>query len=604
MNTIQSLFAQGQRYFSNGQFDKAYDSFERCIQIMPSLSAAWENMAVCLANQGQSKRYIQQRLLSIAPKSVHTTVQQKINNLSIHTSSASSYFSLLQDLQLNDAIDVFEEQWMKNKISDDESIHFLRGLFIAHEHLAKKQGVLYLPRFLNRWKDLPVIQHCIMVASTRIQSLIMRHQHSSSTATDEDIEVLETLGLVHYTYTKYDQAALIFKTLCSLSSNLQKKNEYRQHLSTCYSLNAQYKEALEIDENNVTAWERFSPCHPKAFLAQARKMHTSAKRIDKICLPYWPVGLIHHQDKQIIIARLEKTSVCGHDPMVFDDDFVYAGNRGTFRFAVPNEHANTAKQRGIIVLSTNPNNHYHLLIEFCAKLLSAHPYCPEDIPVYIPTSTLEKVQEMVSLLGIQRQVLSFSVHDNLVFEELYVVDVRFPGHFDVEQPANLWDCYISQGPSIVHMVHQLLQSISVQTEPRILLYAKRGSGARSFDDPENKIECFLREWSKSHDLELVIFEGNMSFSAQLALFSQCRILFGLHGAGFTNLIFTPKDCAMIEIPIHGNCNRLFQELSALMDRRHVVCDVSCEYQGSLKVTTQVLESIEKSFVSVYELGRS
>ena len=104
----------------------------------------------------------------------------------------------------------------------------------------------------------------------------------------------------------------------------------------------------------------------------------------------------------------------------------------------------------------------------------------------------------------------------------------------------------------------------------------------------------MREWSKSHDLELVIFEGNMSFSAQLALFSQCRILFGLHGAGCTNLIFTPKDCAMIEIPIHGNCNPLFQELSALMQRQHLVCDVSCEYQGTLTVTQDTIDTIQKT----------
>ena len=602
MNAIQSLFAQGQLHFSNGHFEKAYLFFEQCTQIMPSLSAAWENMAVCLANKGLSKVEIQQRLLSIAPKVVHSSVQQKISSLHIRTSSGGTYLLLIQKMMLEEAVEDFYEQWVERKTSDDESIQFVRALFIAHEHLAKKKGVLYLPHLLNHWKDLPVIQHCIEVAANRIQSFISRHKQSYLAATDEDIELLETLGLVHYTYTNYEHAAFFFTILCSLSLDIQKQNEYRQHLSTCYSLNAKYKEALEIDEDNITAWERYDPCHKKAFRAQSIKLHKSAKRIGKICLPYWPAGLIHHQDESITIAKLEQSSVCGHDPMIFDDDFVYAGNRGTFRLASPNENKICPQKRGIVVFATNPNNYYHLLIEFSAKLLSANQYLPADIPVYIPTSTLQLVQQMVSLLGLKRRIESFSVHDNLLFEELYVVDVRAPGHFDMTQRANVWDCYLSQDSSIVEMANRLVQSVSVSVEPRVIIYAKRGMGARSFDDSEDLIEDFLKNWAKKKRLELVIFEGKYDLCAQIELFGRCRVLFGIHGAGFTNLIFTPEDCSMVEIPIHGNCNRLFQELSVLMNRQHVVCDLSCEYQGSLTVTQHVLEKIQLSFdaISVHD----
>ncbi len=596
MQIIQTLFSQGQLLFAKRDFAKAYSAFEQCVQIMPSLSAAWENMAVCLVNQGMGLVETEQQLLNQAPEVVHDSLKKKIASLQptvANPTNHSDYFKLIQECKLSEAVESFEQSWFKGQTTDNDAIQFLRGLFIAHEHLAKKQGLLYLPQLLNTWKDNAAIQHCMSVTSERTQALILRHQAAGTTATPEEIELLETLGLVHYTYTNYENAAFIFKTLCSLSPDLEKLDEYRKHLSTCYSLNGQYKEALEMDADNSTAWERFDPCNPKAFRAQSIKMVRSAEKIDRICLPYWPVGLIGWQDENVTIAHLENAFVCGHDPMIFDADFVYAGNRGTFRFAPLNDSTPIKKETGIVVVSTNPNNYYHLLIEFCAKLLSAHPHCPPTVPVYIPTDNLPLLRQMADLLGIRRPIETFSVHENLAFENLTVIDVRSPGHF-TEHPANLWDCYLSQRGSILSMAQRFLKSTQQTSTDgtRTLIYAKRSGGARSFVDPTNKVDALLKRWADQHALKLVVFEGKMDLQSQITLFRKCRVLFGIHGAGFTNLLFTPSDCVMVEIPIHGNCNPLFQELSALMKRQHVVCTSTCEYQGSLDVTATVLSHIE------------
>ena len=133
------------------------------------------------------------------------------------------------------------------------------------------------------------------VTSARTQDLIQRHQQANSTPlTSEEIELLETLGLVHYTYTNYENAVFIFKTLCALSPDLAKLDEYRKHLSTCYSLNAQYKEAIEMDEDNCTAWERFDSTNPKAFRAQALKNLRSTERIQRT------VSIIYHAALYIV----------------------------------------------------------------------------------------------------------------------------------------------------------------------------------------------------------------------------------------------------------------------------------------------------------------
>ena len=469
----------------------------------------------------------------------------------------------------------------------------LRGLFIAHEHLAKKQGQMHLPELLNQWKDLPCIQYCMDITSQRVQTLIQHHSPATLLEQSE-IELLETLGLVHYTYTNYSEAAMCFQVLLGLSTDPVQKMEYQTHLSTCYSLNAEYDKALMVDENNTTAWERYAPTNPKAFRAQSLRMIRSAQQINRQCLAYWPAHVIHHRDAEICIAKLNQTMVCGHDPMVFDADFVYAGNRGTFRLARPNEEEQRNLEQGIVLFATNPNNHYHLLIEFCSKLLTVEhlrkntPLIPKDIPVYIPTSNLPRVQEMVRLLGIDRPIFDFSVHENLHFEELYVVDVAHAT--SSTRPSNLWDCYLPQAASIQRLISQFKKDLPSSDQPKdLFIYAKRSGNARSFDDPDNLLEDYLRVWTKAHHLTLVIFEGKEPLLEQ-RLIQRCHTLFGIHGAGLTNILFT-DECYIVEIPIHGNCNTLFQEISEITNDHHIVCSVTCEYQGSITVTSEVLTSI-------------
>lgn len=599
MHAIQTLFSKGQLLFAQRRFKQAYDTFEQCTQIMPTLSAAWENMAVCLANQGLGKSEIQRLLLQRAPQEIHESILQKIKSLIISeestaTNTPSTYLALLQQEKLQPAVEDFHTAWLGGSINEDQAIQFLRGLFIAHEHSAKKQGQLYLPNLLNAWKDHPAIKHCMEVASARTQNLIIRHQQAKSKPTPKEIELLETLGLVHYTYTNYENAVFIFKTLCTLSPDLAKIDEYRKHLSTCYSLNAQYKEALEMDEDNCTAWERFDSTNLKAFRAQVLKNQRTAERIQRTALSYWPRGFIYYQTKEVTLAKVHQVYICGHDPMVFDADFVYAGNRGIFRFAPPNMNTTHQKTEGIVVFATNPNNYYHLLIEFSAKLLAADQFLPMNIPVYIPTSNQNLVERMLQLLNINRPIQTFSVYDTLSFETLYVVDVNEPGHFS-ESPANVWDCYLTHGISIQTMAAKFLSGTLPKANNRpTLIYSKRSGGARSFVDPENLIESMLQNWADEQDLSFVIFEGKCGLEEQLRLFQSCKLLFGIHGAGFTNLLFTPSDCIMVELPIHGNCNPLFQELSTLMQRQHLVCDVSCEYQGTLTVTKDTIATIQKT----------
>ena len=77
-----------------------------------------------------------------------------------------------------------------------------------------------------------------------------------------------------------------------------------KHLSTCYSLNAQYKKAIEMDEDNCTAWERFDSTNPKAFRAQALKNATIADPESNERLSTVMTGFVYAHNREVTVAKL------------------------------------------------------------------------------------------------------------------------------------------------------------------------------------------------------------------------------------------------------------------------------------------------------------
>lgn len=238
MHQIQALFHRGQLLFAQGDFKSAHDHFAQCVQLMPKLSEAWENMAVCLVNQGVEPQTVEDRLIAQAPVSTHANIRNKMGTLRPSTTHHLAYQTLVHRLELPEAVAAFDDAWQRGTVTESDAVNFLRALFIAHEHLAKKQGQMQLPKLLNQWKDSPAIQYCMNATSQRMNPLI---QQNPSTLSPEQTELVETLGLVHYTYTNYAEAAMCFQILLGRTTDISKQLEYQSHLSTCLSLNAQYK---------------------------------------------------------------------------------------------------------------------------------------------------------------------------------------------------------------------------------------------------------------------------------------------------------------------------------------------------------------------------
>ena len=603
MNTLIEHFNIGELAYSSGKFKEAYQAFLTCSSLMPNIPQPWENMAVCLAAQGFSQDEIVKMVVNKSPKELHSHLKKHVSTLRIQSKQSGSSKEYMQDIintNFDTAIDKFKNLLDGGQISDLESISFLHALFTRHETLSKQQGRMRIESILNSWVDHPVINHCLEITTKSFQKVLSQNKSNSTTtnpASTEDILTVEALGLIHYTYGNYELSCVAFQWLL-LNCPEEQKSEYQKHLATCYSLAGKYPEAIALDPSNTTAWERYKPQTHEAFLAQSLKMHTSSESIHRKCMPYWPEGFVQYRNEEITFVKLKNVSICGQDPMVYDDTFVYAGNRGNYRHAIPQKE-NRTFGNGIVVFSTNSNNYYHLLIEFTAKVLAAKDILPKDIPIFVSSDSVERHQQMLDLLNIPIKVRSFGILEVIHCKTLYVLDVTHPGHAS-SLPANLWDCYITHKNSVRRLGIQLLQCSGITNfnTPKKLIYAKRAEGVRSFNDPHNKIESLLLRFARQKDLEFVIFDGQYDFESQIQLFSEAKIVIGIHGAGLTNVLFTPPDCILFELPIYFKSNTLFLEIAEMMERRHIFSEIMCDYLGQIDITSEIIQSLEEELMNL------
>lgn len=599
MHNIQKWFHAGETAYAQGDLDTSYQEFEKCTKTMPNLVEAWENLVMVLYAKTVSPTDIQNKLLHKAPKEIRARLQQKIDSLPVVPRLELQFLQLLADKQVDKAVENFAHIRKHNpkSIPDDLAILFLHHLFLTHEFLSKQQGRMRLEEMLNAWMGNPDIQYCVQVLTQTSNRLIsLTNANPAYNATEADLLAFETLGLVHYTYGEYGNASIAFQWLL-VKAPPQKQPEYRKHLAICYSLHGEYEKSLLLDPTNMVAWERCKPCDTKAFIAQSLKMHEMAKSIGKSLLPYWPAGMILEQSLDVTVAQLHDVLVCGQDPMIYDEHLVYVGNRGYYRHCAP-QPVGTNIQEAIVVFATNANNHYHLLIEFFAKLLMASDFLPRNIPILLATNDSSKHQYLLSSLELPFSIRKFGVTESVAVEKLWVVDTTRPGHAST-QPKNVWDCYLSSPESVRNLRNRLWKSLgqSPQKQDKFL-YVRRNHGVRSLVDPQNLLETEMANWATAAGLTLHCFDGTEDFPTQVRLFGEAKVILGIHGAGLTNAIFAHTSAIVWEMPILHQSNTLFLELSAMVGVRHIFSAVDCDYLGTITVTPPILETLTQEWHSI------
>jgi capsular polysaccharide biosynthesis protein len=98
---------------------------------------------------------------------------------------------------------------------------------------------------------------------------------------------------------------------------------------------------------------------------------------------------------------------------------------------------------------------------------------------------------------------------------------------------------------------------------RRILISREGSLFRRCEN-----EAAITDIAVRHGFMPVRLE-DLTFDAQVGLFSGAEIVMGVHGAGFTNMLFAPAGALLIELHPAGHLPVFYRHLTGLMGQRHM-----------------------------------
>jgi hypothetical protein len=124
---------------------------------------------------------------------------------------------------------------------------------------------------------------------------------------------------------------------------------------------------------------------------------------------------------------------------------------------------------------------------------------------------------------------------------------------------------------------------------------KRKDGERqivNIDDVYNHLN------SEYKNINWFVFE-NEQFETALKLFSKAKIVIGAHGAGLTNMLFTPENCNIVEIMPYSDPNECYFHMASVLDLNYnciVVEDSGKENGKKMILKTEHLDKILKTII--------
>ncbi|MEO9967581.1 MAG: glycosyltransferase family 61 protein [Reichenbachiella sp.] len=247
----------------------------------------------------------------------------------------------------------------------------------------------------------------------------------------------------------------------------------------------------------------------------------------------------------------------------------FSGIQLQYKSVVPLSHA----------LSTN---YYHWTMEGLTRLAiflsqntiqSEHIYIgiPEDAPDFIKSS-------LTVLFGIEDHQL-IAISESVKIEGSYLPD--FPHKRDDDtKHLNLYD---PRGILLLNDRSKLLRV--AKTYPERILISRPAETSRRLMSEKEVCERF--------DLTLVVLE-EMRFDEQVQLFSQVKLVVGVHGAGLTNLIYTQQQPMVIEL-FPGDRRRsdahCFFQLSQALGLAHHLLILEGSQSEPLSLTDKELATI-------------
>jgi len=291
---------------------------------------------------------------------------------------------------------------------------------------------------------------------------------------------------------------------------------------------------------------------------------------------------------EVFLACLQKAKICSPDFLVLTAD-----NRILFESALSNPdvlerngildtviRTHARRMPGDYCLLTSPWSpayYYHWLLDALPRLSVLEQFDSlKSVPLVVPESLTGFQRDSLALAGIPPDRLAGFGGNCWKVDRLFFPQLLSP----TGNPA----------PMAVSWLRNRFQS-SMVAEPTVRkrLYVSRR------DAPKRRVlnEDAVIDFLLGRGFEIVC-PGNLSFSEQIALFSQAGIVVGPHGAGMTNMVFAPADATLIEFFGDSYINGCYWALTNLRGQTHAFLTAptpTMDYEVSLDDLRMLLKKL-------------
>lgn len=204
----------------------------------------------------------------------------------------------------------------------------------------------------------------------------------------------------------------------------------------------------------------------------------------------------------------------------------------------------TILDKGVWITMNWTEMYYHWICDALTRLAMSFPFL-DGHKVMLPESyrQLSFVIDSLAMLGIT----PFFYITN---KRVLVKDVVIPGHV-----ANSGDF----NRATLLNLKKLFSPFYKENKQR-RIFVSRSNSTKRFLKNEEKMYPILQ----SKGFEIVCFEY-LSFQEQVVLCSESSVICGLHGAGFTNMLFMPEGSKVFEIQIEHEQNNCFFAMSSELE---------------------------------------
>jgi capsular polysaccharide biosynthesis protein len=197
--------------------------------------------------------------------------------------------------------------------------------------------------------------------------------------------------------------------------------------------------------------------------------------------------------------------------------------------------------KGVWITMNWTEMYYHWICDALTRLTMCLSYL-DGHKVLLPESyrQLPFVVDSLALLGIT----PFFYNTN---KRVKVKEVVLPSHVADSGHFNR--------PYLIGL-RTLFAPFFAEKQQRRIFVSRSNSPTRYLDNESELYPILLR-----YGFEIVYFEA-MTFKEQIVLSSQSSVICGLHGAGFTNMLFMPEGSKVFEIQIENKQNNCFFSMSS------------------------------------------